>query len=67
MTTPRPIDPKAAHAPQDLTPDDLEERAGHERPETGMPTQRPPEADPEPGDGTDAPDAADIEEPERQL
>ena len=68
MTNQRPLDPKLAHAPQDLRPEDVASPEGQEeRPEAGMPKQKAQEPNPWLRDGADAPDAADIEDPSTQL
>lgn len=68
MTNQPPLDPKLAHAPEDMTPEDLEPQEGQEeRPEAGLPKDKPKEPNPWLRDGADSADAADIEDPSTQL
>jgi hypothetical protein len=64
---PRSPDPKAAHAPQDMTEPPAPPEGQEERPEAGLPKQKPPEDNVWLRDGADSPDAADIADPETQL
>ena len=68
MTDQRPpIDPKLAHAPQDMRPEDVDQPGPKEGPESHRPKTEEQEPNPWLREGADAPDAADIEDPSAQL